>query len=95
LEPGIKRIRKIIPCRLEPRVAAFLAYDLHFSGAGDNAIVTHGDWGLFGMAREDVIEELKRLSFKGFFIIQTAGDVLRIGWNHKSWEELTCVIAKG
>jgi len=95
LEPGIKRVRKIISYRIEPMVAAFLAYDLHFSGAGDNAIITHCDWKLFGMEREDVIDELKRLSFKGFFIIQTAGDVIRIGWNYKSWEELTGVIVKG
>lgn len=95
LEPGIKRVRQIITYRIEPRVAAFLAYDLHFSGMGDNTIITHCDWELFGMEKEDVIDELKRLSFRRFFIIQTAGDVIRIGWNYKSWEELTGVIAKG
>jgi len=95
LEPGIKKVRKMLPYRIEYKVAAFLAYDLHFSGAGDNAMIAHIDWELFGMEREDVLDELKRLSFKGFFIIQTAGDVIRLGWNCKNWEEFTGVIAKG
>ncbi|KKM11540.1 membrane protein [Clostridiales bacterium PH28_bin88] len=95
LEPGIKRVRKIIPYRIEPTVSVFLAYDLHFSGAGDNAMAVHADWELFGMEREDVVNELKRLSFKKFFIVQTAGDVIRVGWNYKNWEELTDAIAQG
>lgn len=95
LEPGIKSVRKIIPYRIESKVAAFLAYELNFSGLGDNAVITHVDWELFGMEREDVLNELKRLSLKSFFIIQTAGDIVRIGWNYKSWEDLTDVLAKG
>jgi hypothetical protein len=43
-------------------VAAYLAYELHFSGLGDNALLTHEDWQLFGLAREDALEEIKRLS---------------------------------
>jgi len=49
---------------------------------------------LFGLQKEDLKEEMKRLSLKGFLIIQSAGDVIRIGWNYKSWEELIHVIAK-
>ncbi|MCL6557621.1 MAG: DUF1819 family protein [Firmicutes bacterium] len=95
LEPGIKKVRKIIPYRIEPKVASFLAYDLHFSGVGDNATIAHVDWKLFGMEREDVLNELKRLSLKRFFIVQTAGNAIRIGWSYKSWEELTDAIAQG
>jgi hypothetical protein len=36
------------------------------SCVGDNALLTHEDWQLFGLAREDVLEEIKRLSLKGF-----------------------------
>jgi hypothetical protein len=95
LEPGTKRVRKILPFRLEPNVAAFLAYDLHFSGLGDNAILSHGDWQLFGMELEDVRNELKRLSLKGFFIVQSAGDVTRISWSYNNWEEFVDGISQG
>ncbi len=94
LEKGRKSVRKIIPFRIEQKAMALLAYDLHFAGFGDNAVIAHPDWELFGLEKEDLKEEMKRLSLKGFFIIQSAGDVIRIGWNHKSWEDLIHVIAK-
>jgi hypothetical protein len=88
LEGGTRSLRKILPARLEWRTAVALVYDLHFSGIGDNMIVSDIAWTLFGMNREDVITELKRLSLKCFFIIQTVGDVIRIGWQCKNIEEL-------
>ncbi len=95
LEQGRKTVRKILPFRIEQRVAAFLAHELHFSGLGDNAVIAHPDWSIFGLQQEDVRDELKRLSLKGFFIIQTAGRVTRIGWNHKNWEGFIDVIVEG
>lgn len=94
LEKGRKSVRKIIPFRIEQTTMAFLAYDLHFAGLGDNAVISHTDWELFGLQKEDIREEIKRLSLKGFFIIQSAGDVIRIGWKYKNWEELIHGIAK-
>jgi hypothetical protein len=47
--------RHIVPYRIEPRVAAYLAHDLHFTGLGDNAVTSHPDWQLFGMTRGDVL----------------------------------------
>ena len=94
LEKGRKSVRKIIPFRIEQKTIALLAYDLHFAGFGDNAVIAHSDWELFGLQKEDLRDEMKRLSLKGFFIIQSAGDVIRIGWNYKSWEELIHVISK-
>ncbi len=94
LEKGRKSVRKIIPFRVHPNTVALLAYDLHFAGIGDNAVISHPDWELFGLQKEDLKEELKRLSLKGFFIIQSAGDVISIGWNYKSWEELIRVISE-
>lgn len=92
LETGRKRVRKIKPFRIEKMMIAFLVYDLHFSGSGDNAVISHPDWELFGLEREDLREAMKRLSLKGFFIIQTAGDVTRIEWKYQTWEELINVI---
>jgi hypothetical protein len=95
LEAGAKSVRKILPYRLEPNIAAYLAYDLHFAGCGDNRIINHEDWALFGLQPDDVLEELKRLSLRGFFIVQSAGGVIRIGWTYKCMQELIDVFAKG
>ncbi len=48
LENGQKTARRIAAFRMSPRVAAYLAHDLHFSGLGDNSVMSHQDWGLFG-----------------------------------------------
>lgn len=95
LEQGRKSNRKILPFRIEPKVAAFLAYDLHFQDIGDNGIIAHKEWQMFGLQQEDVRDELKRLSKKGYFIIQSAGDVIHIGWQYKTWEELLNAITTG
>ena len=95
LEKGQKSERKILPFRLENRVAAYLAYDLHGAGLGDNSIMVHEDWALFGLDRNDVRDECKRLSLQGYVIIQSAGEVRLIGWHYTSLEEITDVIAQG
>ena len=94
LESGSKSVRKILPFRIERRVVIILAYDLHFAGLGDNRILTDSNWALFGLSREDVLTELKRLALKGLLIVQTAGSVTRITWQCKNIEELVHVIAQ-
>ena len=74
LERGLRSSRRILPLRISHLATVYLAYDLHFGGVGDNALLTHPDWQLFGLAREDVLEELKKLSLKGYLIIQAARD---------------------
>jgi len=95
LEQGRKSKRKILPFRIEPKVVAFLAYDFHFQGIGDNGLVAHKEWQIFGLQKEDVRDEFKRLSKKGYFIIQSAGEVVHIGWQYKTWEELLSAITTG
>lgn len=95
LESGARSVRKILSFRVETRVVAILAYELHFSGLGDNRVIAHQDWQLLGLDRDDVLGELKRLSLKGYLIVQTAGGVTRIGWQYKTFEELTHVLAQG
>lgn len=92
LERGRRSNRRILSFRISTTVAAYLAYDLHFASVGDNALLTHEDWQLFGLAREDVLEELKRLSLKGQLIVQAAGDVIRISWKQKDMEVLCDVL---
>ena len=86
--------RHIVPFRIEPEVTAYLAHDLHFSGMGDNAVTASSDWQLFGMTRSDVRDELRRLSLKGYFILQSAGEVTHISWKYKSMEEFVDVLAQ-
>lgn len=94
LERGAKRHRNFLPFRIEPRVAIVLAYDLHFAGMGDNTLVSHSDWSLFGMVRDDVVDELKRLSFRSVFLVQAAGEMIRIGWRYKNPKELSGAISE-
>lgn len=93
LERGIRKSRRIVPFRISPSVAAYLAYELHFSGIGDNALLSHEDWQLFGLARDDVLEEIKRLSLQGLLIVQAASDVVRISWKHPHMEALCDVLS--
>lgn len=95
LERGSRSSRRLQPLRISSVTAAYLAYDLHFSGSGDNAVLNHPDWGIFGLARGDVVDEFKRLSLKGLIIVQAAGDVVRISWNQPSMEALCDVLTKG
>jgi hypothetical protein len=94
LENGQKSNRRILPFRVSSKVVAYLAYDLHRSGIGDNALLSHEDWELFGLSREDVLEEIKRLSLKGLLIVQAAGNVVKIGWRYQNMEELCDVLAQ-
>lgn len=94
LERGLRSSRRILPFRISSSVAAYLAYELHFSGVGDNALLTHEDWQLFGLAREDMLEEIKRLSLKGLLIVQAAGDVIRISWRQQDMETLCDVLTQ-
>jgi hypothetical protein len=94
LERGSRSNRRILPVRVSSTVAAYLAYELHFAGIGDNALLIHEDWQLFGLAREDVLEEVKRLSLRGLLIIQAAGDAIRISWKRQSMEALCDVLTQ-
>jgi len=86
--------RTIQPLRLHPKAAAYLAYDLKFQGLGDNQVLGHTDWQLFGLEWADVRDQFKRLSLEGFLILQTAGDVTHVSWTLKTREELIDVLAR-
>ena len=95
LERGLRTRRRILPFRIASPVAAYLAHELHFAGVGDNGLLAHEDWQLFGLAREDALEEIKRLSLKGRLIVQSAGDLIRISWRQPNMEALCHVLAQG
>jgi hypothetical protein len=88
VEQTRKQHREILPFRIQPIVSVYLAYDLHFQGVGDNALLTHKDWGLFGLERADVLEELRRMALQKWLILQTAGGVTRIDWLYETMEDV-------
>ncbi len=65
-------------------VALYLAYDLHFNGAGDKAIVAHPDWQLFGLESGDVLNKMKLLAQNGHFLVQSSGELVQISWKHQN-----------
>jgi len=93
LQSGRRVVRDIFKCDLRSRVALVLAYDLHLEGKGDNAVISHPDWALFGLERGDVVQLLKNNALLGGLIVQTAGEVVSISWRYKSMEELVNGIA--
>ncbi len=95
LDGGGRTRRRIQPLRLSHNLAAYLAYDLHFAGVGDNALLGYEDWQLFGLDRGDALDEMRRLALRGLFIIQAAGDVVKISWKHPDMEALCDALAQG
>jgi len=87
LESGSRSERRIISQSISRTTTSFLAYDFHFSGLGDNQIIAHADWQLYGLERSDIIQELKGMSLERLLIVQAAGEAIRISWFCKSWEE--------
>jgi hypothetical protein len=92
LEGGRKIKREIRPIRLQPTTAVYLAYDLHFQEVGDNTLLFHKDWRLFGLDRDDVLDELQRMALQKWLIVQTAAGIPRIDWLYDSMEEVIDVI---
>ncbi len=84
--------REILPFRLSTLSGRYLAYELHFRNVDDNAVQHADDWQLFGLEPMDVRHELERIS-GNHFIVQHAGDLLRISWTHPSMEEALHAIA--
>jgi len=78
----------LLPFRLKNKSAVILAYELHFAGLGDNAVVNSPDWQLFGLAPQDVVEQLRTLARDGHFIVQAAGGVINISWKHQTMDEV-------
>ncbi len=87
-------VRQIQSIRLEEYTLLFFSYWLHFQQMGDNRIIKHDLWQLFGLTPDDVREELKRISKKDWLIVQSAADVTRISWRFNSLEEVVDVITE-
>lgn len=80
---------------IRPNVALYLAYDLHFSGMGDSAVIGNSDWRYFGLEQNDVVNQLKNLSHNGHLVMQATTDLIHISWKYSSMEDCIRAIAKG
>lgn len=87
-------LRQFIPIRIHDYTLLFFAYWLHFQGIGDNTLINHKLWQLFGLDQSELKEELKRIAKNGWFIIQSAADVIQISWRFNSMEEVIHVITE-
>lgn len=85
--------RQILPIFITPETVVFLAYELHFSGTGDDELVRHRDWTLFGMSPADVTSALERAAMQGHLFIQHSGAFLRVEWKYKTMMEMLDAIA--
>lgn len=88
IEDGRGGSREILLMHPAREVVAYLACQLQFAGVGDNALLRHRDWAVFGMSEEDVREALGRLSRDGLLVMQSAGGTIRIEWQIDSIDEL-------
>jgi len=76
------------PLEINRFTLIYLAYELHFAGQTDAALVDHPDWHLFGLERARVVERLSELGEQGGLIVQQAGSVVRLTWMHASMDEV-------
>ena len=88
LSPSSRNERQILSYRIEPKVAVFMAHDIHFQGVKDNALLQHEDWRLFGLETADIREEFKRMSVQGHCIFQSAANITNISWIYASMEDV-------
>lgn len=94
LSSGRSTKRRIQPQRMTTTSALYLSYWLHFEGLGDNAVISHKLWGLFGLEANEVRAEFKNLAKHGWIIMQSAADITRVTWNYKTMEEVIDVIVE-
>jgi hypothetical protein len=86
--------REIVPFNIQPTTTLYVAHEAHFAGLSDHAVLDHADWKLFGLDRQGVLEELRKVAAEGHFIVQFSGDLLRISWKYKTMEECLDGIAQ-
>ena len=77
----------MMPSFPDQRVINYILHELHFDGQRDDEIIRDHTWELLGLSEYQVIKEIEKISFRGTFIFQYSGEILKIGWNYQSMEE--------
>lgn len=71
----------------DQKVINYLVHELHFQGKKDNEIVADRIWQLLGLTEYETIVEMEKISFRGTYIFQHSGEILKIGWKYQNMEE--------
>lgn len=90
LKPGV---REIAHYRLSDGAAVYLAHLLHEDGVSDQSLAHHPVWSWFGLAPSDVLSRFDELAGQRWFVVQRAGQVVRITWSCASLEEAVIALA--
>jgi hypothetical protein len=87
--------RSFLPFRIRAKTAVYLAHDLHFAGVGDNNLIHHPDWTLFGLQDPDeVLTILASTCSEGNWLIQSGGGLIQISWKNSTWKETIHAITR-
>ena len=83
----VDKSKQILPFRAIDLTANYLIHELHFQGLSDMDILHHRDWQIFNLDPSSLASVAERISFKGTFIFQFSGEILKIGWKYQTMEE--------
>ncbi len=83
----VDKSKRILPFRAYDLTVNYILHELHFQGLSDEEILHHKDWQIFNLGSASLASIAQRISFKGAFIFQYSGEILKIGWNYKTMDE--------
>lgn len=87
LEEDAPARRRVLPYRPSDGAVLYLAHLLHTAGATDASLAARPEWALFGLEPADVWNRLESLAGESWFVVQRAGEVVKITWRYNSVEE--------
>lgn len=86
--------RQIVPYRAADGTIVYLAHLLREIGVTDASLADQPAWALFGLDPRDVWNRLDNLAGDGWFLVQRAGEVVRITWKYQRLEEAVDALAR-
>lgn len=86
--------REVVPYRPADGTIIYLTHLLHDKGVTDASLAEQPAWALLGLESRDVWNRLENLAGEGWFLIQRAGEVVRITWQYKQLEEVVDALAR-
>ena len=85
--------RPILPYRSADGTIVYIAHVLHERGVTDASLADQPVWALFGLEPRDVWNRLDNLAGDGWFVVQRAGEVVRITWKYQRLQEAVDALA--
>ena len=79
---------------LRPKVFAYLAHDLHFSGLSETDVVAHPDWNLFGLVSADVHRRLGQGQLDDDALYQYGAGLTTISWRHTTMNDFLHAVSQ-